>query len=437
MTGREYRMTNHEYRTSRPGDTGRSPRFITLARSRVHRSASVFVIRYSLFLLVSLAPASPASAQSFDLFPIRQRPVDYFGEATRNPLAEFDARLESGEVTLSYREGSPLGYLPSLLSALAIPVESQVLTFSAAARNAQLVSAERPRALYFNDEIYVGYVPGSPEIELATFDEEKGIVFFTLRQLAQDKPRLDRDENCTQCHVHQRNTRGVPGLVLGTMLVEPPAKRSELVPLLLATPWSERFGTWYLTGEFGGNGHRGNGLGEPVTKPAERFSSEELAKRVDLGRYPSPHSDGTALLLLAHQSNVQNEVTRLLYERAFRRPTEATELRLARELLFADEAAFQPGWKGSTRFADLYISTGKADADGRSLRELDLSTRLMKWAVSDQISSRAVQSLPDEVRERLMRRIESALKGDVDAIPINRSNAVRSATRDLLRERGF
>lgn len=429
-------MANHEYRTTRSNVAGNSQRSDGSVRSGQQHASSLFVIRYSLFLLLALTPIS-VSAQTFDLFPIRQRPVDYFGEATRNPLTEFDTRLEAGEVTLSYREGSPLGYLPSLLTALGVPVESQVLTFSAAARNAQLVSADRPRALYFNEEIYVGYVPGSPEIELATFDDEKGIVFFTLRQLAQDKPRLDRDENCTQCHVHQRNTRGVPGLVLGTMLVEPPAKRSELVPLLLAQPWSERFGTWYVTGEFGKNGHRGNSLGEPVTKPAERFTPDELKKQVDLSRYLSPHSDGTALLVLAHQSNVQNEVTRLLYERAFRRPTEATELRLARELLFADEAAFQPGWSGSSRFAELYVRSAKRDGQGRSLRDLDLNERLMKWAVSGELLSRAVKSLPDEVRARLRERIEAALAGRDGAISVNRSEAVRAATREILRERGF
>jgi len=417
-------MTNHEYRMA--------GWFRSSAPAGGQFLDSIFVIRH-LVLLLALIAVSPfsASAQSFDLFPIRQQPVDYFGEATRNPLAEFDARLEAGEVRLSYREGSPLGYLPSLLTALGIPVESQVLTFSAAARNAQLVSAERPRALYFNDDIYVGYVPGSPEIELATYDEDKGIVFFTLRQLAQDKPRLDRDENCTQCHVHQRNTRGVPGLVLGTMLVEPPAKRSELVPLSLAQPWNERFGTWYITGEFGGNGHRGNSLGEPIVKPADRFTPDELAKQVDLSRYLSPHSDGTALLVLAHQSNVQNEVTRLLYERAFRRPTEATELRLTRELLFADEAAFQPGWRGSSPFAERYERTG------RPLRELDLHERLMKWAVSGEVFSRAVKSLPNEIRGSIRERVEAALAGRDGAIPIHRSASVREATRERLAKHGW
>ena len=105
--------------------------------------------------------------------------------------------------------------------------------------------------------------------------------------------------------------------------------------------------------------------------------------------------------------------------------------------VFADEAAFQPGWSGSSRFAELYASSAKRDGQGRSLRDLDLNERLMKWAVSGELLSRAVKSLPDEVRARLRERIEAALAGRDGAISVNRSEAVRAATREILRERGF
>jgi hypothetical protein len=410
--------------------------------SRWFPRADSVLLRVILGLIVAHAPQwAAAQSRPADTFPIRQQPIDYFGDATRNPLAELDARLATGAVRLTYTEGSPLGYLPSLLTALEIPVESQVLTFSAAARNAQLVTEKQPRALYFNDDVYVGYVPGSPELELATFDADKGFVFFTLRQLASDSPRLDRDENCTQCHVHVRNTAGVPGLVLGTMLVEPPAKRSELVPLTLSQPWPERFGTWYLTGRFGGQRHRGNSLGLPPEAapgvpegspaPTNQFTTGQLAARFDVTRYPSPHSDGVALLVLAHQVAVQNLATRLLYERAFRRETQATEERLARELLFADEQSLVGEWTGSSAFAQQYPAP-RAEALAINLRELDLHTRLYRWPLSPQFDSRPLQALPAELRARLVRRLQLGLEGRDESVTLPHPEADRRAVRGLL-----
>jgi hypothetical protein len=404
--------------------------------------ADSVLLRVILGVIVAHAPQwAAAQSRPPETFPIRQQPIDYFSDATRNPLAELDARLATGAVRLTYAEGSPLGYLPSLLDALEIPRESQVLTFSAAARNAQLVTEQQPRALYFNDDVYVGYVPGSPELELATFDADKGIVFFTLRQLASDSPRLDRDENCTQCHVHVRNTAGVPGLVLGTMLVEPPAKRSELVPLTLSQPWSERFGTWYLTGRFGGQRHRGNSLGlppeaSPQVPPgapalANQFTSEQLAARFDTSRYPAPHSDGVALLVLAHQVAVQNLATRLLFEQAFGRETQATEERLVRELLFADEQPIAGEWSGSTAFPQRYaVSRGKAPAV--NLRELDLQTRLYRWPLSPQFDSRPVAALPDALRARLVRRLQLGLEGRDESLVPRHPEPDRRAVRAML-----
>jgi hypothetical protein len=63
------------------------------------------------------------------------------------------------------------------------------------------VRYEQPRAIYFSDEATVGYVPGTPELELTAFDPQRGTVFYTLRQLASETPRIEREDNCLQCHV--------------------------------------------------------------------------------------------------------------------------------------------------------------------------------------------------------------------------------------------
>ena len=67
-------------------------------------------------------------------------------------------QLERGEATLEYREGS--GYLPSLLEHLRINVDSQTLVFSKTSFQQAIINPKNPRALYFNDEVSVGTVPG-------------------------------------------------------------------------------------------------------------------------------------------------------------------------------------------------------------------------------------------------------------------------------------
>ncbi len=132
------------------------------------------------------------SAAADDRFPLRQQPIDYFGESTDNVVAQLAAKLERGEARLVFDEASPQGYLRSVLRLLDIPVESQVLNFTAAARNAQHVRFEQPRAIYFSDDATVGYVPGTPELELTAFDPRRGTIFYTLRQLASETPRIER-----------------------------------------------------------------------------------------------------------------------------------------------------------------------------------------------------------------------------------------------------
>src|SRR6185312_802585 len=109
---------------------------------------------------------------------------------------------------LEHREGD--GHLRALLEALQIPVESQLLVFSKSSANIQLISPKTPRAIYFNDDVYVGWIPGIAALEISAVDPQKGGMFYTLSQKADEPPRILRQQRCLVCHASQGSLR-VPG----------------------------------------------------------------------------------------------------------------------------------------------------------------------------------------------------------------------------------
>lgn len=115
-----------------------------------------------------------ASAQdSFDLPPIR-----YSASQSQDPVALLQRKLISGELVL--KTDPKFGVRPSLLKELDVAVESQVLVFSKTSMQIHKISPTNPRALFFNDSVYVGYVPGSSILELAANDPTLGAIFYTL-----------------------------------------------------------------------------------------------------------------------------------------------------------------------------------------------------------------------------------------------------------------
>jgi len=98
------------------------------------------------------------------------KPAVQQAPASRNVLpeaiADLQQRINSGEVKLDFAEQR--GYLSSLLKVLKIPVSSQSLVFGKNSAQLFLISPETPRALYFNSDVYVGYVQGAPHLEIAS-----------------------------------------------------------------------------------------------------------------------------------------------------------------------------------------------------------------------------------------------------------------------------
>ena len=105
------------------------------------------------------------------------------------------------------------GYLRSVLKLLYVPVSSQGLVFSKTSLQLFRISPSNPRAIYFNDNVYVGWVRSGEVIEVSTADPNLGAVFYTLDQTASTNPKFVRRAECLQCH-SSRSTKDVPGHIV-------------------------------------------------------------------------------------------------------------------------------------------------------------------------------------------------------------------------------
>ena len=373
-----------------------------------------------------------------------------------DPVQRLQAKIESGEARLEFHPR--YGWLPSVLEALEIPVSSQSLVFSKTSAQARLISPRSPRALYFNDDVYVGWVRGGPILEVSAADPAGGGVFYTLDQDPGRKPRFQRDSGqCLQCHESGR-TQGIPGHLTRSLPTDSsglPHFGAGSIDVDDTTAFAERFGGWYVTGTHPNMTHRGNVTTEDPSGEIEPRSLTRLDGLFDVESYLRPDSDVVAQLVLAHQTQMHNAIalanlnarSALDYReemyRVFGERSESVEasvdrrLRRAadtvvRYLLFADQTTFQGPIRGTSPFAKEFQARGKRDARGRSLRDLDLETRLFRYPCSFLIHSEAFQSLPDEVLALVFQRLDAILAGQ-EAAPFARlTDEDRRAIREIL-----
>jgi hypothetical protein len=353
---------------------------------------------------------------------IRSHPsIRYQDTAPRDPVASLDARLQRGDARLQWEPGT--GYLKSVLAALQVPVDSQLLVFSKTSFQASLINPGNPRALYFNDTVSVGWVRGGPVLEFVGQDPTQGAVFYTLEQNPDAAPRFTRDMSCVQCHTWEA-TGDVPGMFLGSGF--PSANGTLLYAPVYSTdhrtPFDIRWGGWYVTGEHALRRHLGNALvtggvtiDTMVTPNTLRTTS--LEGRFDTAAYPSPHSDIVALLTLEHQARMLNLITRAGWEArigpAIGRPISEVVEELVDYMLFVDEQPLPGPVTGSSTFSRTFPAGGPRDGQGRSLREFDLRTRLMRYPCSFLIYSEPFNALPEDLKRAIYARLWDVLSGRV------------------------
>ena len=119
-----------------------------------------------------------------------QGAIAYASTAPTDAVSRLQRDLDEGRTTLEFDPKH--GYLPSVLSHLHVPVSSQGLVFSRTSLQVDHIAPWAPRAVYFNDDVYVGWVQGGPIMEVADADPKLGGVFYTLEQQPGEHPKFER-----------------------------------------------------------------------------------------------------------------------------------------------------------------------------------------------------------------------------------------------------
>jgi len=397
------------------------------------------------------------AADDFDREPIR-----YSTATPDNVVSRLQKRLDAGNVRLDFDERT--GYARSLLRALNVPESSQMLVFSKTSFQRQRISPKTPRALYFNDNVYVGYCSDGDVMEVSAVDPELGPVFYTLDQEKADRPRLVRQgDSCLICHANSQ-TRSVPGLLVRSVYPDAggfPILASGTFRTDHTSPLAERWGGWYVTGTHGKQKHLGNLIVTDKRTPEEADNSAgmnvtDLGSRFDASKYLARSSDIVALMVSEHQTTAHNLITAAnfqtrmaLYQEAalnrelkqppgYRWDSTTSRIKAAGEplvkyLLFSEEAPWSDPIKGTTSFAADFARRGPRDKQGRSLRDFDLHRRLFKYPCSYLIYSPAFDALPTEVKSYVYRRLWDVLSNlDMNKEFVHLSPADRQAITEIL-----
>jgi hypothetical protein len=349
--------------------------------------------------------------------------IGYSTTTPRGRLGQLAEQFAAGDLALDYTPGS--GYLDSLLAALAIDPSSQVLVFSRTSLQVGLIRPETPRAIYFNDESYVAFIPESPSLEVAGFDPELGPVFYTLAQDPAAVPAVERElRACLRCHdTYSLTGGGVPRFLLGSGYTGTDGELVSHEAWILtsqATPFRNRWGGWYVTGQHGDAVH----LGNIVVERAEDLQDldrlrvgnvDELGGLLDTSAYLRPTSDIVALMVLEHQVEVQNRISRLRFETLGKETGITPENlnnhveELLRAMLMVDEIDLTAPITGSSGFAEYFEALGPFDSAGRSLRQFDLNTRVFRYPLSYLIYSNAFEALPAVAKDAVLDRLKQIL----------------------------
>ncbi len=362
------------------------------ARRRLVRSAAVF--------LLTLAPSS-APAQG-------------------DPIARLARRIEEGKVQVRF--DAEQGYLPWLFETLDILPESRMLVFSKTSVQRIHIGPNTPRSVYFNDSVTLGTIKGGP-IEIAAQDPEGGMMFYLVDQnpsryrewAAKPKPAspFAVRPDCMNCHLSPAS--GLPQMRIRSVVT---AWNGALADeKLLAhdtdgrTPFDQLWGGWYVTGASEA-AHMGNTV------------LDQAGRRTHID--PPGESDIAALMVFAHQTRMMNLIAQVGIESRRTGRVSGHVAELADDLLFVDEAKLPGPVKGSSGFTEKFEARGPRDSRGRSLRDLDLNTRLLRYPCSYMIYSDAFNALPGAVKSAIYGRMEEVLS--------TRGAADRQAIIEILRD---
>jgi hypothetical protein len=406
----------------------------------VNLNAYLYRGRLALFCL--LAVVAPAVGLSYVQLShdSEDEAINYLKSPSEDPIAKLQEKIDKGQVKLVYDRKH--GYLPSILKALGVPVSSQMLVFSKTSFQHAHISPKTPRALYYNDTTFVGWVQGGEVVEIATVDPQLGGVFYVLPNHKSAAPKFLRQTyECLQCH-EGAMTKGVPGHIMRSVFARVDGQPEFRAGTYLTTdqsPLEERWGGWYVTGKHGKMRHMGNVFATSADRPEEinrdaGANVTNLNPYLDTSPYLSKTSDIVALMVAEHEANVWNLITRANYQtrialryeqmlnKELGRPAdyraESTGSRiksvaepLLQAMLFVKEAPLTDQIVSTSGFATHFQTLGPVDKKGRSLRHLDLKTRLFRYPCSFIIYTEAFDGLPKPAKDYIYQRLIDVLTG--------------------------
>jgi hypothetical protein len=382
---------------------------------------------------------APSAAQEREAY--EADPINYSATRPHDSISALQKRIASGQLELG-RTGRDL--VLALLGELSIPAESQVLVFSKTSLQRARISPDRPRAIFFTDTCYLGWVP-SGLIEITTIDPVLGPIFYSLNPAAartNDTRCVARDSDCMRCH-GGTFVRGIPGVFVRSAFTD-----AEGEPLLrhgsevvdFRTPFTNRWGGWYVTGKHGVALHRGN---VTATEKNDRLETDfhrganvtDLSKFFDSSVYVTNTSDIVALLVLEHQTAMQNALTKasldsrrmLAYQKNLQRELkepitedavyesvksvlDSSAREVVDTLLFRGEAELPAGLEGSANFQHAFQANARRADDGSSLKDFVLEGHLFKNRCSYLIYSDSLLGLPSQLKRRIYDRLSHALR---------------------------
>lgn len=407
-----------------------------------------------LLAAVAIGVASGFAELNDRLSPALDHPaIEYFNYLKHPPedvVADLKRKIEDGKIQLKF-DGEK-GYLPAVLQALDVPIQSQMAVFSKTSLQSPRIEPGNPRTIFFNDSVSVAWVHGG-FIELAALNAGQGVNFYTLEQQFAPTPSFVRRDDCLRCH-RSDVSLGVPGMILRSFYTLPDGAPKLILGGFTTdhrSPFEERWGGWYVTGAMLHGHHMGNAMLADPDHPEAMITAQtlhvaSLQNKFDTNAYLSPHSDIAALLVFDHQMYMTNLITRVgwevrcaLYDKASNRELAALLRESAQELvdylLFIDEAPLPGPVHGTSGFAEKFAAEGPFDSHGHSLRQLDLQKRLLRYPCSYMLYTQAFDNLPEQARSAIYQRMWQILSGAEKGTRYARlSVADRQSIVEILRE---
>lgn len=388
--------------------------------------------------------AQATQSRFTQMFTVRRE--EFFKHTPQDACSELVRRVEKKEIKLD--TASRLSLTKDLLKALNVPVSSQLLVFSGTASQGSRVNSKNPRALYFNDEVYVGMVPGG-FVEMIGIDPQFGPVWYSIEKFSPgDPPVALRQTDCFRCH----NTgNGVPGMFTRYVIPNESGNGfddfqnigTDGHQLTFAT----RFAGYHVTSAAPLSYSREGFItlserGKPVMKhikPGERY---------DPKLHLSTTSDVVAHLVHAHQVGFVNLAAQIgVYAMDGRTNSpdraEPTEERLSpmvdklvRYMLFSDEAPLpEGGVTGHPDYLRDFAANRKPCKLGPSLKDFDLRTRMFKYRCSYMIYTRQFQEMAPKAKALAYGKLKAALWGQdpfFAYLPEHERAAIVTILRDTL-----